>query len=148
MVCDQNLLFLEQFLTQEFSYKGAEKLVQPFSELPFRDIHADSFFKVGVLPLAHLKQYVQGKNISRLLGGLDLKPWVALGFIKDELAKCGVQYHLVSLSQQHFTYDKEVYGTMNIAKFACRQAFDDFIVYGVGMERFRFRFKDILLNKV
>ena len=27
-------------------------------------------------------------------------------------------------------------------------AFNDVIVYGVGMERFRFRFKDVLLNKL
>ena len=138
----------EQFLNEEFSYKGIDDLIKPFTDLPFRDIHADNFFKTGILPLAHLRQYIESKNISRLLGHLDLKPWVPLEFIKDELAKCGVQYNFISMSEQQFTYDKQIYGTMNMMKFACRHAFNEVIVYGIGMERFRFRFKDVLLNKV
>uniref|UniRef100_A0A7E4V6V0 ULP_PROTEASE domain-containing protein n=1 Tax=Panagrellus redivivus TaxID=6233 RepID=A0A7E4V6V0_PANRE len=138
----------EQFLLDEFSYQGAEDLIKTTTDLPFRDIHADSFFRTGVLQQSNLRKYIASKNITQLFGPLTLKPWVPVEDIKNELAKCGVQYNYISMSQQHFSYDKHIYGTMNVWKFACRYAFDEVIVFGVGMERFRFRFKDVLLNKL
>lgn len=55
------------------------------------------------IPVSHLRQYIENKNFTKLFGPLNLKPWVSVEVIKNELAKCGELYNYVSTTQQYFS---------------------------------------------
>uniref|UniRef100_A0A914D553 Uncharacterized protein n=1 Tax=Acrobeloides nanus TaxID=290746 RepID=A0A914D553_9BILA len=117
-----------------------------YTLLPFRDIHEDQFWKVGWINFKELRGYLE-TNFTKLFYKLELKPWLPIEDLKNELAKCGVQYKYVSLSQQQFVYDKDVGSFMNLMKFSCVLTEEENIIFGVGLQRFKFRLKEVFLNR-
>uniref|UniRef100_A0A0N5AIF4 Hexosyltransferase n=1 Tax=Syphacia muris TaxID=451379 RepID=A0A0N5AIF4_9BILA len=143
---EYNLLSDKEFLHDEFGYDDylASPLVATHSLVPFKDVSSDSYWKTNKIKINDLRQYIE-KNLTEELESLDTKPWLSVARIKEELARC-IHYRYGTVSEQQFVYDKEMYGMLNIMKFSCLKN-SETLYYGTTFARYRFRLKEILLQK-
>ncbi|CAJ0955147.1 unnamed protein product, partial [Mesorhabditis belari] len=138
---------LDKFVASEFDYDlflqrvdhNAEKMV------PFQDSSNDTYFKVGVIDRRSLDNYTKNEFV-REMSDLRKKPWIPVKRIKEELTNC-IHMKYGSVSENDFTYDKGVYGWMNVMKFSCALVGEHFYAFGMAFARTRFRLKQIYLKR-